>query len=373
MLTVRPPTRDIMKVSRLLLPMILFLTWSVAGSAQTPDPYAPGKQVISDLQHIVTAGGVQETFTATLGGVPQVVNVRGSDRANPILIYLHGGPGAVEMPFAWSFQRPWEDFFTVVQFDQRGAGRSYRLTDAKKVAPTMTIDRYRQDAIELIELLRERYDQQKVFLLGHSWGSVVGLSVAATRPDLLYAYVGIGQYIDPVAGEREGFRWTLEQARKDGNQQAVDELDALEPYPGDFAIEKIDAERKWAVHYGALFHRRADGNFYFNLARLSPDYTPEDRHAWGDGSAMSVKIVEPQLGSWEYALIPQLDCPVVMFEGRHDYLVPSAITAHWISSLRAPSKKIVWFENSGHMMMIEEPGRMLKALVDEVLPLADKR
>ncbi len=90
------------------------------------DPYAPARAIIADLDHIVTPNGVEETFEVTLGGARQVVNVRGADRDNPILLFIHGGPGAVEMPIAWAFQRPWEDYFTVVQWDQRGAGKSYR-------------------------------------------------------------------------------------------------------------------------------------------------------------------------------------------------------------------------------------------------------
>ena len=111
-------------------------TWAVlalsllapAVSAQQPaDPYAPAKAIVADVNRIVTPNGVQESLVVTLGGARQAINVRGADRANPILLYVHGGPGAVEMPFAWSFQRPWEDFFTVVQWDQRGAGKSYAL------------------------------------------------------------------------------------------------------------------------------------------------------------------------------------------------------------------------------------------------------
>ena len=132
------------------------------------------------------------------------MNARGADRDNPVLVYIHGGPGAVEMPFAWSFQRPWEDYFTVVQWDQRGAGRSYPLNDPARLAPTLTIDRYRDDAIELIDLLRRRYGKRKVFLLGHSWGSIVGLSVAAKRPDLLYG----------VRGETASYDLVLSEARR---------------------------------------------------------------------------------------------------------------------------------------------------------------
>jgi pimeloyl-ACP methyl ester carboxylesterase len=199
----------------------------LTAAAPPPDPYQPGREILTGLHRIVTPRGVQETFEATLGGARQVVNVRGADRDNPILLFIHGGPGAVEMPFAWTFQRPWEDFFTVVQYDQRGAGRSYLLSDPKALAPTLTIDRYRDDAIELIDLLRKRYGKRKVVLVGHSWGSVVGLSVAAKRPDLLYAYVGMGQYVDPAGGERASYDWTLAQGRREGNAEAIRDAGAL--------------------------------------------------------------------------------------------------------------------------------------------------
>lgn len=355
-----------------ILAVASLLSATAVQAAPDADIYAPGRAIVSDLNRIVTPNGVEETFEATLGGARQVVNVRGADRANPILVFVHGGPGAVEMPFAWSFQRAWEDFFTVVQYDQRGAGRSYPLNDPKALAATLTIERYRDDAIELIEMLRRRYGKRKVFLLGHSWGSVVGLSTAIKRPDLLYAYIGMGQYIDPVGGERASFDWTLAQARKDGNAAAVHELEVLQPYPGAFEIDRIDAERKWAVHYGGLVANRSDAQYYFNLARLSPEYTPLDRKAWSDGSAYSVKIVEPLLAAASFKDVRKLDVPVFMFEGRRDWLVPSAIAAAWLDRLSAPRKATVWFENSAHMMMVEEPGRVLAALLEQVRPLAAK-
>ena len=355
--------------------LLICMTYVAAASAQAPakDVYAPGRDIVAGIHRIVTPHGVQETFEVTLGGARQIVNVRGADRANPLIVFIHGGPGAVEMPFAWTFQRPWEDFFTVVQWDQRGAGRSYPLNDPVKLAPTLTIERYRDDTIELIELLRQKYGKRKVILIGHSFGSVVGLSTAAKRPDLLHAYVGMGQYIDPVAGERASFDWTLAEARKAGHAQAVRELEALRPYPGAFEIERIDAERKWAVHFGGLFAGRNDGQFYFDAARISPEYTPQDRKAWGDGSAYTVKLVEPQLAAVEFKTLHKLDCPVIMFVGRHDWLVPSAITAEWLDRLTAPKKATIWFENSAHMMMIEEPGRVLAALLEHVQPLARER
>lgn len=360
------------------LPALLALLAAPGLPAQTAprgDAYDEGRAVVADIHRVVTPRGVQETFEATLGGARQVVNVRGADRGNPILLFVHGGPAAVEMPIAWSFQRPWEDFFTVVQWDQRGAGRSYLLNDPEAVAPTLKPERYRDDAIELIELLGKRYGQRKVFLLGHSWGSIVGLSVAAKRPDLLHAYIGVGQVIDFRENERDGFEWTLARARADNNAAAVRELEALRPYPGPgaFDLKKLETERKWSVHYGALAAHRNDADFYFRAARLSPLYTAADRKAWDDGSAFTMRTMFPQLADLSLTRLDRVDTPVILFLGRHDYTTPSPIAARWLSRVRAPRTRLVWFEESAHLPFIEEPGRTLAALLTHVRPLAGEQ
>lgn len=352
----------------------LALLLSPTALAQTapPDPYAPAKEIIADINRIVTPNGVQETFEVTLGGARQVVNVRGSDRNNPILLFIHGGPGAVEMPVAWSFQRPWEDYFTVVQWDQRGAGRSFPLNDPKALAPTLTPARYRDDAIELIEQLCKRYGKRKVFVVGHSWGSAVGLMVAQKRPDLLFAYIGMGQLIDARANERLGFEWTLEQARKDGNAAAVRELEMLRPYagPGPLDVAKMGVERRWSIQYGALAAGRNNADFYFHAPRLSPEYTPEDRRAWDQGSAFTIETMWPQLADLDFKPLTRLRVPVILFLGRHDYTTPWPVAEAWMKRLAAPRKRIVWLEHSAHLMMLEEPGRVFAGLIQEALPLA---
>lgn len=356
-----------------LLPALL--TLAAAASAQPSpgdDAYTPGRAIVADIGRIVTPNGVQETFEATLGGARQVFNVRGADRHNPILLFVHGGPGAVEMPVAWAFQRPWEDFFTVVQWDQRGAGRSFPLNDTKAIAPTLSLERYRDDTIELIELLRRKYGQRKIFLLGHSWGSAVGLAVAVKRPDLLYAYIGMGQMIDFRGNERVGYDWTLAQARKEGNAQAIHELEALQPYPGGgpLDIDKMSTERKWSIHYGALAAGRQDADFYFHAPRLSPEYTAADRKAWDDGSAFTISTIWPKLADVSFEDVNRIGVPVVLFLGRHDYTCPWPIADAWIQRLSAPKKQTVWFDNSAHLPMIEEPGRVLASLINDVRPLA---
>lgn len=352
----------------LALPVVVY-----AQQATPTDPLNAARGVVAEVQRIVTPDGVQEDFVATLGGARQAVNVRGAHRSNPLLLFVHGGPGSVEMPMAWTFQRHWEDFFTVVQWDQRGAGKSYPLNDPKELAATMTLPRYRDDAIELIELLTRRYGQRKVILMGHSWGSGVGLAVAAKRPDLLHVYVGVGQAIDWRENERVGLEWTLERARRENNAQAVRELEALRPYPlaGPFTIEKADAWRKWAIGWGALAAYRANADFYFDSTRLSPEYTEADRKAWGDGSAFSVATLWPRMASVTFKDLRKLDAPVVFFLGRHDYTVPAPIAADWLERVDAPAKRVVWFEHSAHLPMVEEPGRVFAALLEHVRPYAD--
>jgi proline iminopeptidase len=339
------------------------------------DPYAAARAIIADIDQIVTPNGVQETFEVVLGGARQVVSVRGADRANPILLFVHGGPGAVEMPIAWAFQRPWEDYFTVVQWDQRGAGKSFALNDPAELAPTLTLERYRDDAIELLELLRRRYAQEKVVLLGHSWGSAVGLAVAAKRPDLLHAYVGMGQMIDWRDNERDGIKWTLERARSAGNAEAVREIEALPPYPdaGPFTIDKADAWRKWAIGYGSLAAGRPNANFYLRAPRLSPEYSPADIQAWHKGSLFTVTTLWPRVADVSFAKLDRLDVPVIMLIGRHDHTTSASMAAAWMDGLRAPKKTTVWLEHSAHLPMIEEPGRTFAALLEHVRPLAVKK
>lgn len=364
---------EVMQItSKIILAAALLLAVVTSAIAQKSDADTPARELVADIGRIVTPNGVQESFEVTLGGARQIVNVRGANRTNPILLFVHGGPGATQMPIAWTWQRPWEDFFTVVQWDQRSAGRSYSLNDPATLAPTMTPDRYRDDAIELIELLLKRYGKRKILLLGHSWGSVIGLSVAAKRPDLLHAYIGMGQVINSPEGERLSFEWTLARARDAKNATAIRELEALRPYPGPgpHDLAKLAVQRKWNAHYGAFAWGRSDGGFYNNAPRLSPEYSETERTSRDQGSAFSLKTVWPQMAKVNFDGVKRLDVPVIQLLGRHDYRTPAPITEKWMGHLRAPRKTIIWFENSAHLPMIEEPGHVLAALLTHALPLA---
>lgn len=360
-----------MSLVRLCALALLALPLCAGAAPPVDDPYAEARGIVGDLQRIVAPAGVQETHTVRIGGVDQVITVRGMDRTNPILLYVHGGPAAPMMPASWTFQKPWEDYFTVVQWDQRAAGRTMRANDPGTVAPSIAIDRYVADATELVDWLRGTYGKRKVILVGHSWGTVIGMRVLAEKPEWLHAYVGIGQIIHPWTDEGIGLANALGAAREDGNATAISELEALAPYPGDdLRGGRIDAQRKWVIHYGGHSAYRDSSDYYFRAQRLSPDYTPEDRRAIAAGSALTLDRILGEWRSVDFRDLRRVHAPVVMLMGRHDFTTPSQPVADWIAAVDAPFKHAAWFEHSAHFAPIEEPGRTLMTLVQRVRPLA---
>jgi len=329
--------------------------------------------IIADARKIVGTSGVEELVAIPIGGTQQWISVRGRDRDNPILLMIHGGPASPEMPTSWYFQGGWEDYFTVVQWDQRGSGKSYNANDPKTIQATLSLERITRDAEEVVQYLRAKYHKDKIFVLGHSWGSVVGLNLAHRHPEWLYAYVGMGQVISGPENERASYRMTLQDAEAAHNAEALKELKSIAPYPnadGTMPLEKINIERKWSVNYGGLSWGRDSLNYYFNLVQFSPEYTEEDIAAVNKGSALSLGPLLGDMLNFDDRAIVEWQCPIVMFVGRHDSTTPSSVTAEWFAKIRAPAKKLVWFEHSAHMMMVEEPGRMLVHLVEDVRPLA---
>jgi len=327
--------------------------------------------ILRENRRIVSDRGVEESTTIEIGGIMQAISIRGRDTRNPVLLVLHGGPGSPEMPHAFTFQSPWEDYFTVVEWDQRGAGKTYAANDPAGLSGTLTIARMSADAVELTNYLRSRFHKQRVFLLGHSWGSILGATVAQEHPELLYAYIGVGQEVNVQRGEELGFKATLAAAQADHNEEALHDLAALAPYPGDkIKFERVALERKWLEYYGGLAWRRHGFNWVANTWELSPDYTETELDALSKGSMFSATQLLPQLAAFNLDHVTSFRCPIFIFTGRHDLSVSHELAAQWYAKLHAPQKELVWFENSAHLPMLEEPGRFLLHLVTDVRPIA---
>ena len=342
--------------------------------AHADDPFTQNdaRKIVEQVQKVVSPNGVDERLEIPIGGTKQWITVRGRDLKNPILLFLHGGPAAPEMPTSWTFQNPWEDFFTVVQWDQRGAGKTYNANDPKLVAPTMTTARMERDTEEIVQDLRAKYHKDKIFVLGHSWGSNLGLLLAEHHPEWLYAYIGMGQMIDTRASEKESYNSMLAIAEARHDADAIKELKGIAPYPelnGSLVLDKVNIERKWVMKFGGLTYNRDNYAYYYNTEMLSPDYTDADLDAIGKGSLMSLTALIKEFAAVNFEDVTDFKCPIIIFNGRHDETVSSKVTAQWFARVHAPMKKLIWFENSAHMMQIEEPGHVLMHLVEDVRPL----
>lgn len=355
-----------------LLTCAFALLAAIPTRAAEPPTMDAARAIIADLDRIVAPGGVQETYKLRIGGIDQWVYARGQDRANPVILFVHGGPASPMSPSMWMFQRPLEEYFTVVQYDQRGAGRTFLETDPDLIADTLTIERYVDDAIELAERVRERYAKRKLILVGHSWGTVVGMRAALKRPELFHAYVGIGQVINVRDNERLSFEYGLAQAKKHGNAEALRELESIAPYPGDAPItrDRIIIARKWPQFYGGLTAYREDSTYFFDAPKLSPEYAAADVAAIDKGNVFTLGRVLEEFLDVDFKPVTRFPIPVVMLMGRHDYTTPSQPTDEWLRKVKAPYKRGIWFERSAHMIPFEEPGKFLMSLVEHVRPLA---
>jgi pimeloyl-ACP methyl ester carboxylesterase len=352
--------------------LLLFGVLPAAGqTAAAPYDYSRARSIVTDRDSIVTPNGVQQTFQATVGGLSQWVYVRGQEKQNPIILFVHGGPASPMAPVAWMWQKPLEEYFTMVHYDQRGAGKTYATTDTTGLGKTITTAQYVADAIEMAQLVCRRYGKQKVILMGHSWGTIVGLQAARKRPDLFYAYVGIGQIINWRDNEQASFDFGLAQATKHKNEEAMRELRSIAPYPGSQPItrERIIIARKWPQYYGGLSAYRNTSTYFFRAPQLSPLYTPADVAAIDQGSLYTLGRLLPELLTVDFKPVKSFPIPVFMLMGRHDYTTPNEPTVKWLQALQAPLKKGVWFEHSSHLLPLEEPGKLLLTLVQEVRPL----
>lgn len=336
-----------------------------------PNSRAEAVKIIADLRRIVSPTGLQATETVEIGGIRQVLSIRSQDLRNPVLIYFHGGPGFVEMPLDWWWGHGWDEYFTVIHWDQRNAGKTY-VASGPAAPGTLTPERFQQDAEEVVQWARQRFGKRKVFVLGHSWGSMLGLKLAAAHPEWLHAYIGMGQLTEGLESERRGWAWSMARAKEDNNAEAIRELQSIAPYAakGPLPVAAILTQRKWLNHYGGAAWRRDGGGFEAAAFKLAPEYTDEDVRRAFEGQRAVTEALLPSVLATDLSTIRKLDVPLLLLLGRHDINVSSDVAAEWFATVRAPSKRLVWFERSGHHITSEEPGKLLMTLVNEARPIA---
>ena len=306
--------------------------------------------------------GINEGMYETIGGTQQWLQIRGRDRNNPVILWLNGGPGFSTIPQTF-FHVPLEQDFTVVMWDQRGEGKSYAFT-GPSIASTMTIERMAADGVELAEFLRQHLDVERIVIMGHSWGSILGVRMAQMRPDLFSAYIGTGQVVDLRAAMELEYPSILAVARNGENDQAVKELEAAGPPPYSKVSDYLIPIR-WANAIDAVApvepgRRNALGMIwaYFRLFVLT------DRSV-REGIAFSQKLMlEPMLDEVVPELGTDFEIPVFFIQGSEDKLSPTPMVRQYYESVSAPEKKMIVLDDAGHLAILRNRTLFRDALLD---------
>jgi proline iminopeptidase len=340
-----------------------------------PANRAEATAIIAEARRIVTPNGVQRLEKVHIGGIDQWVSIRGTDRRNPVLLHIHGGPGYISIPMSWWFSRGWEEYFTVVQWDQRAAGKTHLLTDPATIVPTLTRERMIGDTEEMAAWIRRELGKDKIFVAGHSWGSFLGLQLAQRRAEWLHAYIGLAQLIDGPENERRGWTFAMDAARRAANADAIRELEAIVPYGAagrSIPINDLYVQRKWTGYFGGVMAYRHDNKAEGDLAQLSPDYTDAEIGRIWEGNVFATPYLLPELLTLDLTSIQKVAVPLILFVGRHDRNVNAEVSVAWFDTVTAPEKHLVWFEHSAHLPMTEEPGKYLLSLLQHARPIAER-
>ncbi len=277
-----------------------------------------------------------------IGGIKQWINIKGLGDNNPVLLFLHGGPGSSAIGYSQKFTADLQKHFVVVQWDQRESGTTLRL-NASPVPLTVAL--FEQDAVELINYLRSRFAQDKIYLMGHSWGGFLGMTIAARHPDLLAGYIAVSPMIYQLESERNSLALMKGKAQETQNQEEIVELAKVRiPFENG---EQLFYHRKWlAIWMGQKpppkAYVEAWSKTWLNL--------------FNEASMVNFFVVAPEIR-----------CPLYFFLGSKDYQTYFKITEDYFRKVKADKKELFWFTNSAHLVILTEPGKMQKIIIDQIL------
>ena len=318
---------------------------------------------------VSAANGIDETTVLRIGNTRQWISIRGQDRRNPVVLVLHGGPGASLGAMALSFV-PWERDYVVVHWDQPGAGRTFG--EAGRVFdPSLTIESIAADGTRVAEFLRSRLQQNQIILVGWSWGSALGIHMIKTRPDLFAAYFGTGQVVNMKEGEALAYTRVLAKARKRGDADAVAELEQIGPPPYD-SLPELGVQRKWASAYEGY---ASNVTLLFD-GLLAPRTSLTDTYDFVSGLIQSQNhFFGPSMnGPFIHADLKRLGfefaVPIFVVQGTEDDYTPAALSRAYVDGLSAPDKEFIPIEGAGHFAIVSRADEFSSAMTGRLRRLS---
>jgi pimeloyl-ACP methyl ester carboxylesterase len=312
---------------------------------------------------------IKELVKVSIGGVDQWLLIRGANPDNPIFLFLHGGPGAAEMPLLRHYNYELEEYFTVVMWDQRGAGKSN-----KRSTPTesIRIGQLLEDTHEVVQYLKNKFNQPKIFLAGHSFGTVLGIQAIKEHPEDFYAYVGIGQVVDMKRNIESSYQLCFDLANDKGNVKDIRVFSGMKingRFEGGSDLEKAIYMRDWIAKNGRIVYNRNNLNNLAVVVITAPEYTFLEKLKYMKGQNRSRELLwTPELLEVNFFRdAPRLEVPIYFVSGKYDYITSNTLTREYFYFVDAPYKELVEFEKSAHCAIFEEPQKFNWLMINKVL------
>ncbi len=332
--------------------------------------WSPGKpKPLLNENGKVLAGSISEKIHVNINGVEQGMFIKSKNKANPVLLFIHGGPGMPEYFLTQSYPTGLEDCFTVCYWEQRGAGLSY---SSDIPSETLTEEQLISDTLEVTNYLCKRFGREKIYLMAHSWGSFIGIQAAARAPEMHNAYIGMAQISRPLESEKMAYKYMLEQYTTAGDKRMAQRLEKfpiteIDTVPNSYRSLRDEAMHKLGI--GTTHNMKSVVSGIFLPSWKFPEYTLSEKvNIWrGKWSACSTNMWNQMIATDLTAEVPKLDIPVYFFHGIYDYTCSYTLAKDYFEKLQAPLKGFHTFEQSAHSPLFEEPEKMQHILQKDVL------
>jgi len=304
-----------------------------------------------------------------IGNSPQWVFIRGKDISKPILLFLHGGPGTTATAHIRRFIPELEEKFVVIHWDQRGAGKSYSAGSQKEM---LTKEQLIIDTGELTKKILDRFHRQKMYIMGVSWGTYLGIEAIKRWPEFYHAYIGVGQIVDQDEGEKISYNFVMSNAKENNNEDAIQTLEKIgvPPYPVNKHVKYLMKQRKLLDFYGGSFKNRTIQKQFSQISIIlkQSEYNLIDKINWVRGQMRSEKVLGPDFRKVNFLQTSDsLNVPVFFLQGKHDKQTPTELVEKYFKILKAPHKELHIFKQSAHLPIIEETSKFLDVLDDIIL------
>jgi pimeloyl-ACP methyl ester carboxylesterase len=364
-LPIKSFVRKVVRIMLTIPAVLLVCVFILVGLLQA---YSPGKpEPFLDENGKPLAGSISEKVFVNINGVEQGMFIQSKDATHPVLLYLHGG--LPDYFLTQKYPTGLEDYFTVVWWEQRGSGISYSPDIPRE---TMNLEQMISDTLEMTNYLRNRFHVDKIYLMGHSGGTFIGIQAAARAPELYYAYIGVAQMSNQLESERLAYEYMLQQFQENGNLEMVRKLEAAPVTMTGGIPDAYIALRDGAMHslgIGTTHNMKSVISGIFFPSLTFRGYTLLEKiNMWRGKSQSGVSPFWDEMIATDLTIkVPELEIPVYFFGGIYDYTCSYTLAKDYLEKLQAPMKGFYTFEQSAHSPLFEEPEKMLRILLEDVL------